>query len=179
MRISLWCPRDSLQCKHPRPVERGCKSACKTIIPPPLTDARENRVLSSCLTHSCVFSQDPWGVYHSSIHSIIPGTPGPSSEQGNEATCQGRRTKREHVEERIRLEEEVWGLGGGNIEEKKDAREEGTRGMEELDKGVKGGTPFFLHSYNVNVSFGPCFFFLHKPCVTYQTSRGIKVIFSL
>lgn len=124
MRISLWCPRDSLQCKHPRPVERGCKSACKTIIPPPLTDARENSVIILLDTLLC-FLPGSSGVYHSSIHSIIPSTPGPSSEQGNETTCQGRRTKREHVEERIRLEEEVWGFGGGNIEEKKRCKRRG------------------------------------------------------
>ncbi|TNN75497.1 hypothetical protein EYF80_014309 [Liparis tanakae] len=53
------------------------------------------------------------GVYHPGIHSIIPGKTGLSSEQGNETTCQGRGTKREHVEERIRAGEEVLGFGEG------------------------------------------------------------------
>lgn len=63
-----------------QPAKRVCESAkpaCKTVIPAPWTDARENRVLSSPVdTLLCFLSRHPRGVYHSGIHSIIPSTPG-------------------------------------------------------------------------------------------------------
>lgn len=129
---------DTFQCKHPGLQKRGCKSAkpaCKTIIPALPTDTRENRVLSPWLTHSCVFSWHPRGFITSAFHSIIPSTPGLSSEQRNKTTCQGRRTKREHVEQRIRLGEEVcvyvcvcW--GGGGVGEKGMREERECQGCE-------------------------------------------------
>lgn len=68
-------PPDTFQCKHLSLQKGVCKSAkpaCKTIIPAPPTDARENRVLSPWLTHSCVFSQHPRGFI---IPAFIPLSP--------------------------------------------------------------------------------------------------------
>ncbi len=79
------------------------------------------------------------GVYHSSIHSIIPSTLGLSSEQGNEATCQGRRTKRERVEERIRRGEEARGFRGGKSREKKGCRRRGNERDVRMEQGNERG----------------------------------------
>ncbi|CAB1419024.1 unnamed protein product [Pleuronectes platessa] len=62
--------------------------------------------------------QHPRGLYHSSISFHYPEHTGAVLEQGNETTCQGGRTKREHVEQRIRLGGEVWGCGEREIKAK-------------------------------------------------------------
>ncbi|KAJ4923334.1 hypothetical protein JOQ06_026010, partial [Pogonophryne albipinna] len=57
--------------------------------------------------HSC--GQASSGVYHSYAHSIIPCTP--VAVVANETSCQGHRTKREHVEQRIRPERKCGASG--------------------------------------------------------------------
>lgn len=131
------------------------------------------------LTHSCVFSQHPQGFIIPAFIPLSPSTPGLSSEQGNETTCQGRGTKREHVEERIRPGEEVLGLRGGKSRKKGMQRESEREG-----KWKKG---------NYNVDFPLCYLYLMKPLfciynisfvvsfckhlyVTYKTPWGILSI---
>lgn len=98
----------------------GEKKLNKNIIPaPPSMDAEgENGALSPAppSRHTPVFSpRILGGVYHPRHWFHYPRAHrGPSAEgRGNETSCQGRRTKREHVEERIRPGEEVWELWGG------------------------------------------------------------------
>lgn len=80
--------------------KRGCKSAkpaCKTIIPAPPTDARENRVLSPCLTHSCVFSRHPRGFIIPAFIPLSRNTPGLSFGAGERDDLSGSQNKEESM----------------------------------------------------------------------------------
>lgn len=91
---------DTFQCKQPTRRKRGCKSAkpaCKTIIPAPPTDARENRVLSPCLTHSCVFSLHPRGFIIPAFIPLSRNTPGLSFGAGERDDLSGSQNKEESM----------------------------------------------------------------------------------
>lgn len=87
--------------------EGGCKSARKPIILAPLTDSREKRALSARPTRSCVFSRHPRGALVSQHSFHYPERGGAVLEAENKTARQGRGTKREHVERRIRPGEEA------------------------------------------------------------------------
>ncbi|KAI4799226.1 hypothetical protein KUCAC02_017082 [Chaenocephalus aceratus] len=75
----------------------------------------EKRVLSPLVDMLLCFLPASSGVYHSCAHSIIPCTP--VAVAANETSCQGRITKREHVEQQIRPERKS-GASGRGIKEK-------------------------------------------------------------
>lgn len=108
---------DTLQCKQPSPQKKGAANRqsppVKTIIPAPPTDARENRVLSPCLTHSCVFSRHPRGFIIPAFIPLSQNTPGLSFGAGERDDLSGSQNKEESMSRSGLDRERKCGASGG------------------------------------------------------------------